>query len=108
MPTISQFYGITIRMYFDDHPPPHFHAYYGDDAAKIDIDTLRVTEGKLKRRPLALVLEWADEHREELRENWRIAEIHGKLQPIAPLEYHHASCYLSAAARRLSTRRQLR
>jgi hypothetical protein len=29
MPTISQFYGITIRMYFDDHPPPHFHAYYG-------------------------------------------------------------------------------
>jgi hypothetical protein len=26
MPTISQFYGITIRMYFDDHPPPHFHA----------------------------------------------------------------------------------
>jgi hypothetical protein len=45
MPTISQFYGITIRMYFDDHPPPHFHAYYGSDAAKIEIDTLRVSEG---------------------------------------------------------------
>jgi hypothetical protein len=56
MPTISQFFGITIHMYFDDHPPPHFHAYYGNDAAKIDIDTLIVSEGKLRRRPLALVL----------------------------------------------------
>ena len=56
MPTISQFYGITIRMYFDDHPPPHFHAYYGEEAAKIDIETLHVREGKLRRRPLALVL----------------------------------------------------
>jgi len=44
MPTISQFYGITIRMYFDDHPPPHFHAYYGSEAAKIDIDTLQLRE----------------------------------------------------------------
>jgi hypothetical protein len=86
MPTISQFYGITIRMYFDDHPPPHFHAYYGEDAAKIEIDTLRVSEGKLQRRPLALVLEWAVEHRDELRENWRLAENHGELQHIAPLE----------------------
>jgi len=56
MPTISQFYGITIRMYVDDHLPPHFHAYYGEQAAKIDIETLHVSEGKLRRRPLALVL----------------------------------------------------
>ena len=86
MPTISQFFGITIRMYFDDHPPPHFHAYYGSDAAKIEIETLRVTEGRLQRRTLALVLEWAAEHRDELLENWKIAEAHGKLKPVAPLE----------------------
>jgi hypothetical protein len=86
MPTISQFFGITIRMYFDDHPPPHFHAYYGDDSAKIDIETLQVSEGKLRRRPMALVLEWAAEHRDELRENWRLAEMHGTLNQIAPLE----------------------
>lgn len=49
--------------------PPHFHAYYGNDAAKIDIETLHVSEGKLRRRPLALVLAWAVEHRDELREN---------------------------------------
>ncbi|WP_407635395.1 DUF4160 domain-containing protein [Marinobacter nauticus] len=29
MPTISEFFGILIRMYYDDHNPPHFHAYYG-------------------------------------------------------------------------------
>ena len=86
MPTISQFYGITIRMYFDDHPPPHFHAYYGSEAAKIDINTLDVQEGRLRRRTLALVLEWAVEHRAELLENWRLADAHRPLNPIAPLE----------------------
>jgi hypothetical protein len=86
MPTVSQFFGITIRMYFDDHPPPHFHAYYGNDAAKINIDTLHVSEGKLQRRPLALVLEWAVEHRDELHENWRLAEGHRPLNQIDPLE----------------------
>ncbi len=86
MPTISQFYGITIRMYFDDHPPPHFHAYYGNDSAKIDIDTLQISEGKLSRRPLGLVLEWAVEHRDELRENWRRTEAHLPLNEIEPLE----------------------
>lgn len=86
MPTISQFYGITIRMYFDDHPPPHFHVYYGSDAAKVNIDSLEIAEGKLRRRTLALVAEWAAEHREELHENWRRAELHLPLNDITPLE----------------------
>jgi hypothetical protein len=86
MPTISQFYGITIRMYFDDHPPPHFHVYYSGDAAKIDINTLEVIEGELRRRTLGLVLEWAAQHREELLENWRLAQAHQPLNPVGPLE----------------------
>ncbi|MCA9247110.1 MAG: DUF4160 domain-containing protein [Planctomycetales bacterium] len=86
MPTISQFFGITIRMYFDDHPPPHFHAYYGEFAAKFDIETLEVAEGRLPRRAKALVLEWAAAHRDELRENWQLADRHETLHPIAPLE----------------------
>jgi hypothetical protein len=46
-------------MYFDDHGPPHFHAYYGDDVAVIAIDTLEIIEGRLPRRALALAVEWA-------------------------------------------------
>ena len=62
MPTISIFFGIAIRMYYDDHAPPHFHAYYGREAVVIDIQTLAVRDGRIPRRALALVLEWAAEH----------------------------------------------
>ncbi len=48
MPTISVFFGIVIRMYYDDHAPPQFHAYYGNEAAVIDIATLQLREGKLR------------------------------------------------------------
>jgi hypothetical protein len=41
MPTISQFYGILIRMFFNEHSPPYFHAIYGDSQATIDISALR-------------------------------------------------------------------
>jgi hypothetical protein len=54
MPTISRFYGIIIRMFFDEHGPPHFHvAYQGYDAV-IDIETLEIKEGRLPRRALGL------------------------------------------------------
>ncbi|MGB8874920.1 MAG: DUF4160 domain-containing protein [Solirubrobacteraceae bacterium] len=40
MPRISFFYGIIIRMYWNerDHPVPHFHAEYGDHVASIDMN----------------------------------------------------------------------
>jgi len=63
------FFGIVIRMYYDDHPPPHFHAYYSGDVAVIAIETLEVLEGGLPRRAMALVVEWAQQHRDELRED---------------------------------------
>jgi hypothetical protein len=86
MATLSRFFGITVRMYYDDHGRPHFHAYYGDADASIAIDTLEVLEGRLPRRVLALILEWAAEHREELRANWMAAEAHEPFFAIAPLE----------------------
>lgn len=30
MPEISRFYGIIIRMFYNDHNPPHFHVIYQD------------------------------------------------------------------------------
>jgi hypothetical protein len=50
MPTISVFYGILIRMFFNDHAPPHFHARYGEFEATVDIHTLEALEGELPRR----------------------------------------------------------
>lgn len=86
LPTISQFYGIDICMYYRDHPPPHFHAYYGMQHAVIEIDTLAVREGKLTRRVIGMVLEWASEHRAELFADWDLAERRLPLNPIDPLE----------------------
>jgi hypothetical protein len=57
MPTLSTFYGIVIQMYWQDHPPPHFHALYAEYGALIDIRTQEVIEGSLPRRALALVLQ---------------------------------------------------
>lgn len=86
MPTISRFFGISIRMYHDEHPPPHFHAEYGEHAASVIIETLEVSVGWLPRRVLILVLEWALMHRPELRDNWLRVERGEALAPIAPLD----------------------
>ena len=65
MPTISTFFGILIQMYWREHGPPHFHAIYGEHEAVIDIRELRVVRGRLPRRALAMVIEWALDHRDE-------------------------------------------
>jgi len=86
MPEISRFFGIVIRMYVNDHNPPHFHAAYGEFEALINIETIRVYQGDLPRRALGLVLEWAALHRGELQQDWNRARKGEPLQPIAPLE----------------------
>jgi len=50
MPELSRFYGIVIKMYFDDHDPPHFHAEYAEDQAVIGIEKLAVIAGRLPPR----------------------------------------------------------
>jgi hypothetical protein len=86
MPEISRFFGIIIGMFFNEHNPPHFHARYGDWQAEIDIQTLRVIEGDLPKRAKAMVLEWAEEHRDELMDNWNLARELRELKYIKPLE----------------------
>jgi hypothetical protein len=67
LPEISRFFGIVIAMFYNDHPPPHFHVRYGSQRAIVDITTLSVLEGSLSPRALGLVVEWAAQHRAELR-----------------------------------------
>lgn len=85
MPEISRFFGIVIRIYANDHLPPHCHAVYGSEEALIEIDTMAVYRGGLPRRALALVLEWASLHREELRADWELARAGQPVLPIEPL-----------------------
>lgn len=84
MPELSRFYGIVITMHYNDHPPPHFHAWYGEDAVTVEIETGVIT-GRMARRALALVLEWSDAYRDELMDNWDRARARRPLEPIPPL-----------------------
>jgi hypothetical protein len=83
---ISFFFGISIYMFFTDHPYPHFHAYYGEYGAIINIQTLEVMEGKLPPRALRLVREWAELRRDELMQDWELARQREPLLKIEPLE----------------------
>ena len=85
MPTISTFYGILIRMFFNDHIPPHFHARYGEFEATIDISSLQIIQGELPSRALILVQEWAMIHREELRRDWDLCRQNAQPVKIDPL-----------------------
>ena len=85
MPEISRFYGIIIRMYFQDHNPPHFHAEYQGMKAEYDIRTLDILAGRLPKRANVLVLEWAYEHKDELVNNWKKAIVPTTLDRIEPL-----------------------
>jgi len=86
MPEVSRFFGIVIRMYFDDHNPPHFHATYGGSEAQIAIDPILVLEGRLPGRASSMVIEWAALHQRELMENWQRLQNDRPIQKIEPLE----------------------
>ena len=85
MPEILRFFGIVICMFWTDHNPPHFHAYYGGDEAQISLDGV-VLRGSLPKRALSLVLEWLASRRQELTDDWERARNRRPLLPIAPLE----------------------
>jgi hypothetical protein len=86
MPEISRFFGIVIKMFFDDHNPPHFHAEYSGELALIDIRNLSVFSGRLPPRVMGLVIEWATIHQEELFVDWERARSQKDLLKISPLE----------------------
>lgn len=50
MPIVSNFYGIVIYFFFNEHNPPHFHAKYNEFEALIDIKTLGVQNGNYPQK----------------------------------------------------------
>lgn len=85
MPIISQFFGIIVSMFWDDHNPPHFHAKYGEYEVVIEIQTGKVS-GKFPARALGLVQEWRSIHENDLMEDWELARRKEMLKKIKPLE----------------------
>ena len=86
MPEISRFYGIVIKMYFEEHLPPHFHAEYGEHEGLVNINSLGLIAGRLPSRAWGLVIEWASQHQEELLALWEKARNMEPLGKIAPLK----------------------
>jgi hypothetical protein len=84
MPEISRFYGIIIRMFFNEHYPPHFHAEYQGFKVSISIKG-GIVEGKMPKRALKLIFEWLEIHKDELIENWKSIEETGDYNKIEPL-----------------------
>ena len=84
MPPVARFYGMVIKMYYqqNEHNPPHVHVIYNEYMGAIDIKTQKVMEGDLPKKALNMALEWVGQHRDELLEMWEKQEF--RLLP--PLE----------------------
>lgn len=85
MPVVSEFAGIEICLYFDDHMPPHFHAKYNGLEALVEIENSCVIKGSLPSNKLKLVLAWSEIHKQELKDNWAMAKNMQLPQKIEPL-----------------------
>lgn len=85
MPEISRFHGIIIRMRYNDHPPPHFHAWFAGQEVTVEIETGRV-HGIMSRSALQMIWAWLDLHRSELLANWDLARRQEYLARIEPLD----------------------
>lgn len=81
MPEITRFYGIIIKMFFNEHNPPHFHAVYGEYNGTFDLNTLEMTEGDLPAKAKDLIKEWAVQYKNELLKMWNTQNI-TKLPPL--------------------------
>jgi hypothetical protein len=82
MPTLSIFFGIIVRMWHDDHPPPHIHVEYQGFEALVTIATGEVNAGELPRKVASIVKDWCLVHQAELQDNWARAQCFEPLERI--------------------------
>lgn len=85
MPEISRFFGIVIAMFADDHNPPHFHVRYGNYNATITIDKA-IIKGEMPNSVIKKVVQWMEEHPEEIMDNWNRLQNGEPALPIKPLK----------------------
>ena len=86
MPLLSEFAGMKIYMYWDDHTPPHIHVEYANFVALVDIEKCVIIRGMLPSNKAKVILGWCELHREELKSAWETVKNHGMPLKIEPLE----------------------
>ena len=70
MPTVQRFGAVTVRMYADDHRPPHFHIVAPDFQVLVRISDLRTIAGEARPAQIAEAIAWARAHRKSLALKW--------------------------------------
>jgi Domain of unknown function (DUF4160) len=74
MPEVARIDGIRIMFYNDEHPPPHFHAQYGEYFALIGLDDLEIIAGWLPKAQYRKVRQWAEPRGVALRLAWNLSQ----------------------------------
>ena len=89
MPIISQFYGIIIRIYFNDteqHYLEHIHVQYNEYDAVYSIKNIKLLEGSIPSKQHKLVVAWMEIHKDELIALWNTSQNDGEIFKIEPLK----------------------
>jgi hypothetical protein len=86
MPEICRFFEIIIRMFFDEHDPPHFHAEYQGNKSVFDFKGNFMKGALNSRTTTRLLREWIDLRLDDLKEDWELARVGKEVKMIAPLE----------------------
>ena len=87
MPELSRFYGIIVKMIYNDndkHHKPHVHVYYGEYEASVGLDG-EVLDGSLPLKQYRLLSGWIALHEDELYKAWNLAVRSMKFDTIDPL-----------------------
>ena len=88
MPIVSQFYGILIKMYYEDtkrHHGPHIHAEYADYKAVYDFNG-NCIKGKIPNKQEKMIIAWIVIHVEELNALWKLTQEEKQFFQIEPLK----------------------
>ncbi|MEQ1531769.1 MAG: DUF4160 domain-containing protein [Methylococcales bacterium] len=85
MPYVSMFFGIIIRMFHNEHNPPHFHAEYQGQRGLFSMDGNLIKGNITSNTARKLIKEWALLHRDELMQNWQKAAQGQQIDRIQPL-----------------------
>jgi hypothetical protein len=70
MPTLHRFGAVSVRMYADDHRPPHFHIVAPDFQVLVRISDLTVIAGEARPAQIAEAIAWARVRRQSLVLKW--------------------------------------